>query len=503
MLKMIVWGQGFDVLIKGFQDFFWHNLPWTLGYWDISAVLLGTFSNKVFGLNFSLYYWTWLVISLIVSILLFFLTYIFTGRRLVAFSAALINSACYVSQMGGIGWIDATFIGRVPNLILLIPSFTFLHLFLKQSKLKFYLISIVLFFLGIGLGQFGLILGFSYIVYPLFWHAFKIRAEQKFYSSDLIKRILVSASFAIISIFFVYINSLASIHSNRINPRGPSSGFTYFLLRPQTYHYLEEIPLQLAHWSNYPNLAKGIYLKTYGLDKFPIFGYKGTILEYFAQDINANKEAAYGIAIFYLLAILLIYFRLPEQRPLLLTIIFGTCIMLIENVYIGHYKPEEQPGANRYLLYPTIWLSVFWALFLWAAFWKRRNKLLMVLGIAILCGYYLINTVLIQDNLNITLYNKNSPSLRGATKLFTYIKNIRPTIKPDTLILTPIGEVDCFADIFLNEQLGKGEVVFWPLNNGTTCPLRDGLDKIASSYTQVIRLNYENNCDCVTEEKIK
>lgn len=397
--------------------------------------------------------------------------------------------------MGLIGWIDTTFVGRVPNLILLIPSFASLHLFLKQSKLKFYLASIVLFFLGIGLGHFGLILGFSYIIYPLFWHVFKSRTEKKsYFLHNLIKRILVSASFTIISIFFV------NIHSVGNNAQGSSYSFTYFLLHPQTYHYLEKVPLQLANWSNYPNLAKGIYLKNYDLNT-PIFGYKGNIRERFT-DITANKEAVHGIAVFYFLAILLIYFRLPQQRPLLVTIIFATFIMLIQNVYIDHYKPEEQPGASRYLLYPTIWLSVFWALFLWSAFWKRKNRLLMVLGITILGGYYLINTALIQENLNQMLDAENSAYGR-AINLFAYIKNIRPTLEPNTLIITPPEELDCSADLFLNENLGKGEVVFWPANANTSCLQADGLEKIALNSSQVIRLNYDQNCNCVIEEKIK
>lgn len=493
MLKMIVWGQGFEVLTNGAQYAFYHNLPWSLVNFELSAVLLGTLGYKLFGLNFSLYYLTWVMITLAVSILLFHLTYVLTGRRLVAFSAALINTICYASQMGLIGWIDTSFIGRVPNLLLLIPSFTFLHLFLKQEKLKFYLISIILFFLGIGLGQFGLILGFSYILYPLFWHIFKCK-QDGFYSSNLIKRVLVSASFAVISIFFL------NIHSYGINPQGPDYSFTYFLLRPQTYRYLEQVPLQLSNWSNYLNLTRGIHINFNDYNG-PFFEYKGAPRGYFA-DINASKAAVHGILAFYLLAILLIYFRLPEQRPLLLTIIFGTCIMLIENVYIDHYKPEIHGGASRYLLYPTIWLSVFWALFLWAGLWKGGNRLLVVLGIVILSGSYLVNTALIQDNLNEMLYAEYS-TYRKATKLITYIKDTQFTIKSPTLVITPPDELDCQADIFLNEQLEKEEVFFWPLNANQTCLQPDGLEKIASSAAHVIRITYKKECDCVAEEKVK
>lgn len=488
MLKMIVWGQGYEFLIKGVLDSFWNNVPYLLKNFQISSVLLSTLAYKFFGLNFYLYYWTWLVISLTVSILLFFLVYFLTKSKLAAFTAALIYSVSYVGQMGSIGWIDTSFIGRVPNLILLIPSFICLHFFLEKPKVKYYLIAISLFFLGLGLGHFGLLLAFAYVLYPLFWYLFSDKKNTKL--------LLVSVSFAVVSVFYIKIHSLESAR----NPQGPDYNFAYFLLHPKTYQYLDKVPVQLANWSNYPSLTSGVCFQgDCGL--IPL-GYKGTLKDFFT-DIEANKRAGLEISLVYILVAILIYRRLPKQRAFLLTIIFATLLMFIENIYIDHYKPELQPGASRYLFYPTIWLAIFWALFVWTIFWKSKNKLLRFSGFAILAAYYLINSNLIQFDLNLMRYGVNS-SYRKAVRLFDYIKKVRSTLKPSTLILTPPDELGCYEDIFLTEQIGKGELVFWPTNAGGTCLRPPGsLETVIASSAQVIRLNYDQDCDCVLEEKIK
>lgn len=483
--KMVVSGQGFDYLYNGgAKDVFWNQLPSTLKSFEVSAALLSTFCSKFFGLNFSLYYWVWIITILLIGILLFSLVYVLTKSKLAAFSAALIFNVCYVSQMGLIGWVDTSFVGREPNLLLLIPSFIFLHLFLRQSKLKFYLVSILLFFLGLGLGQFGIILGISYIIYPLFW-LFFVRKE-KFFSRDLIKKILVSLSFLIVTIFFVF------IHSDGQNSQIKLS-YTYFFLHPGEYHYLEQIPLQLSNWSNYSTLTSGIYLKN--TKNTEMLGYNGSLKDNFTN-IRANKDAAHVIAIIYLLAILLIYFQLPEMRPLLLAIIFGTSAMLIENIYIGHYVPEEQPGPSRYLFYPTIWLSIFWSLFLWAIFWKRENKLLMFLGFAILGGYYLVNTNLIQAAINQRL-----SSDLGISNTYNYVENLRPSLEQNTLIVTPWDEMDSGADRFFNDKIGKGKVIYMPDANNYSPT--GGWEKVASSSAHVVKLQYTFSCKCVIENKLK
>ena len=130
-------------------------------------------------------------------------------------------------------------------------------------------------------------------------------------------------------------------------------------------------------------------MRTYRLST-KMLSYRGSPEQYFS-DAEENKKDSLGIAIFYLLAATIIYIKLPRIRPILLTMIFSVFSLFILNTYMGRYFPDHQAGPSRYLYLPSIWLSIFWALFLWAAFWKTKGKL-VILGYVVLLAYFLINS---------------------------------------------------------------------------------------------------------------
>lgn len=486
MPKMLIEGEGFYWLVKGTQLPFWKSIPSSLANFEVSAVLVGTLLTSLFGANLYLYNWAWFFVMIFIYISLFFLVYVISKNKLVAFSAALIFAVNYVAQWGYLGWTYTSFLERTITIIFLLPSFLYLHLYLEKKNIKHYFIAVALFFLGIWIGQWGLLFGGAYIVYPLFWHIFNFKDKKLLY-----KRIMASITFTVICLFFL---GLHYINQSNIGPR---YSFFNFLSNPQKFHYLEQTSLQLSHWTNYPNLIKGIRMRTSGKG-IPVFTYNGTMMQFFS-DIKSNKRSSNAIACFYLFAALVIYFRLSKQRALLLTIIFGTFIMLLTNVYFGRYVPDVQPGASRYLYMPTIWLSLFWSLFLWAVFWKKKGYF-RIIGYCVLVGYYLINTAFINTNLTSRLYSINSNSIPGK-QIITYIKDITPKLDDNTLVITPWDEMSCQINEFLNDHIGKGRVNYMLEIN--SCALEGGWEKVASSSAHVIKLDYDRNCMCVTEEKLK
>ena len=486
MPKMLIEGEGFYWLVKGTQDPFWQSIPRSLANFELSAAFVGTLLTKLFGANLYLYNWVWFFVMMLIYISLFFLVYVITKNKLVAFSASLIFAVNYVAQWGYLGWTYTSFLERTITIVFLLPSFLYLHLYLEKRYLKHYLTSVILFFLGIGIGQWGLLFGGAYIVYPLFWHIFNFKDKKLFY-----KRILTSFTFIIICLFFL---GLHYVNQSNIGPR---YSFGYFLLNPQKYNYLEQTSLQLSHWSNYPNLIKGIRIRTHGIN-IPKVTYNGTLLQFFS-DSKSNKTASTKISIFYLFATLVIYLRLPKHRALLLSIILGVFIMLLTNVYFGRYVPNEQPGASRYLYMPTIWLSLFWSLFLWAVFWKEKGYF-RIFGYMIIAGYYFINTILIYTNLNSRLYSVNSNNI-PARDLIVYIKNMTPTLEEDTLVITPWDEMSCQVNEFLNDHIGKGRVNYMLEIN--SCASEGGWEKVASSSAHVIVLDYDRDRMRVIKKVIK
>lgn len=483
MLEMIVQGEGFIWLLQAVQDMFWKSIPSSFANFEVSAVLVGTLLSSSLGMQLHLYYWVWLLVMMFINVLLFFMVYTLTKNILASFSAALIFGVNYVAQWGVIGWTYTSFLERTITVIFLIPSFIFLHRYLEGSKPRDFLVAIFLFLLAIWLGQWGLIFAGAYIVYPLFWFLFKDVKQRKL----LLKRILISLSFIIICAFFLHLHSI-----NQAGV-GPRYSFTYFLLHPQEFHYVKQIPFQLTRWSQYPVLLKRIAKdKPYNKD---------SLVQYF-NDIEGGNEIIGQVTSVYLIAVVVIFFRLPSLRPFLFTLISGLLSLFLINIFFGRYFPEQQPGPSRYLYFPAIWLSIFWALFLWAVFWEKRGWL-NVVGVGILLMYYIINSLLLSSSFQSSMYSINSTYL-GTRALFSYIENIRPKLTPNTLILTPWEETGCGEDIFITDQIGRGEVVFWPFTSINNCSIpAGGWEQIASTSAQVIRLKYDSNCKCVVEERIK
>ena len=486
MPKMLIEGEGFYWLNKGLQSYFWRAFPRSLANLEVSAVLVGTLLTKMFGANLYLYNWTWLFVMMVINIFMFFMAYVITKNKLVSFGASLIFAVNYIAQWGYLGWTYTSFLERTITVVFLIPSFLYLHLYMEKSKLKYFVISIALCFLGIGIGQWGLLFSVAFVVYPLFWHLFDFKAKKK-----ILKRIFTSFTFLMICLFFL------GLHNINQSSLGPGYSFTSFLLNPKKHHYIEQIPFQLSHWSNYPNIFKGLIISKTEPNLLGI-GYKGSIVQNFS-DLEANKKAANKILAIYLLTGLIIYLRLPKQRALLFTMIISITFLMITSIYFGRYIPSIQAGATRYMYLPTIWLSVYWALVLWALFWQQKSNL-QIFGFIILVSYYLINTQLISNNLKSRLYSKTS-NMIAERDLVEYIKNITPKLSDNTLVITPWDETSCPFNQFFNDQLGKGRVNF--MLEQDSCAPEGGWKKVALESDHVIRLDYDHENLRVIEEKIK
>lgn len=483
MTKMIVQGEGFIWLSRGMQNEFWTSIPSSLANFEVSAVLVGTLLSNSIGLQMHLYYFVWLLVIILINILLFIMVFALTKNLLVSFAASLIFAVNYVAQWGVIGWTYTSFLERMLTVTFLIPSFMFLHRYLERSRPRDTQLSVLTFFLAIWFGQWGLVFAGAYIAYPFFWYLFKDKKTKII----LIKRILLSSSFVAISALFLYLHSI-----NQAGV-GPRYTFTYFLLHPQEFRYVEQIPTQLTRLSQYPVvLARVTRDKPFNKD---------SLVQYF-NDIKGGNEIKGWVMASYLIAAVVIFLKLPQLRPFLFTLTFGVFSLFLVNIYFGRYFPEEQPGPSRFLYFPAVWLSIFWALFLWAVFWQKRGWL-SVVGFAILLVYYIVNSLLLSSSFQASMNSINSTY--SATKaLFSYIEGMSPNLKPNTLILTPWEELGCGEDIFLNDQMGKQEVAFWPYTESNNCALASGgWEKIASDSAQVIRLTYDKECACVIEEKIK
>src|SRR3989338_6396797 len=460
--------DGFVYMLNNSHTWFFSMPLFFTGY-ENSAMMVGFLLPKLFGVNLPLYYWTVLVFMLTIDVLLYVVIKLVTKRSIVAFAASLIFAVHYFGN-----WDMVTthcycfFLERIIPTVLLVPSFLFLHLFLEKMKKKFFILSSLFYFLGVGIGHFTVLFTPLFLFYPIFWCLFKEKKIKR-----KIVGIAIGLSFLFQSTFFV---AIQQINESGLGPQKWT--FTEFLFHPEKYLYFKKIALQFVYCSQYPVLLKN---------------YAGDSLQAIIETKTAESLIPHFL-IAYAVAALIIYKRLPKQRPMLFTTLLGTTVIFYLNAYFNQYDMLYFSGASRYLYFPTFLLAIFWSYFIWAIFWRKKN-IFAIVGIFLLVGYYIINFLLI-DAAFIRLSGLN----RSTRAVFDHIIKTRDQLSKNTLVIAPYPEFWVQESQFFTERLGKGEVRYISEQNHNDI---DTWEKAASSSSQVIKLMYSRDCGCIKEERLK
>lgn len=444
----------------------WLGRPLTFTGFQTSAALSGIIFSKLFGTNMLFYFGIELLAILLIAALFYILVRIISKSRFVAFSASLIVAVNYFGNFD-MFYSYTRFSERVIVVPLLLLSFIFLQLFLERSKTKNLIRSLVFYFFGIGLAHFNLIFTAPYLLYPIFFYFFKNIKE--------IRKGIITGSFYLgLSMFFVIIQ--------QINESGFSgkSSFLEYLLHPQKYHYLSDMLRQLVYWSQYPPLIDAVLNgHTNNLQNAP-------------SVVNAIAITPF-IAVIYIFASIYLYKKLAKQRHVLFTVVFSIPVIFYLNSWFGQYIIPQQVGANRYLYFPTFLLAIFWSFFLGAALWTNKSWKLLIIAIFILMIYYHINLTLLEDSFS-QLAWVNEPT----KKIIEYLIKMRKNFPKNTLVIGQYPAIGTYEAIFYTEQVGKGEIMF----KSESDPYDDWRG-VASTSAHIVKLTYDEKCECTREEKLK
>lgn len=453
------------VYLTSYQQNSWYARAYPYTGFQTSAILASTLSTKLFGANMSLYWWAELVVMFVTYVFFYIFIKVVTKRSFAAFAATLIFAVNYFGNFNMAVDCYCHLAERTIVVPLLLISFTFLHLFLEKTKKYFFVLSLAFYFLAIGLAHFNLLFTAPYVLYPIFWYLFNHKKIK-----DILKGLLIGLSYMGISVFFVLIQNIADPGVNGLAP------FFQYLFHPQKYHYLEYMLRQLVYWSQYPPIIDSL-LHSYTNELQNVVGV-----------LNAIQITPF-ISVVYIFASIYIYKKLPKQRAMLFTVIFATAIIFYLNAWFGQYFVAQQVGSNRYLYLPTILLAIFWSFFLWAAFW--RQKRFYIIALLILTIYFYINTILLNDSFFTMTWQNDH------TKVLTdHFVSIRKNLAKNTLIVTEFPVITYWEAAFYTDQLGKGEVRIMTEDDSSW-------KDVATTSAHVIRLEYDKECKCAKETKLK
>ena len=148
--------------------------------------------------------------------------------------------------------------------------------------------------------------------------------------------------------------------------------------------------------------------------------------------------------------------------------------------------------SNRYLYFPTFFLSIFWAIALWYFFLQHKG-LRLYLGIILLVIYYFASVTLLENIMRRTfVWN------RPTKALYSYIVEKRTSLSPNTLVVVKSPEFAGQEGSFFTQVIGRNEVTYT-----TDSTVYHDWKEQVPKYDHVIRLRFDKACSCVIETRIK
>lgn len=463
----VIRSDGFMYFISSkLQEFFSREFFYT-GF-ELSAMVLGWVFPKLYGINNSWYWWTAYVTMLFTNVLFFWFAKIIFKKSLLAFVASLFFALNYFGNWDLYSTHCYCFIlERIYPVLFLLPSGVFLHRFLERRNSKDFKFSLILYFIGLGIGHWSLFITSFFLLYPISWAIFQG------HNAERIKDVIRGLTYLVITIFFVLIQR---IHESVFQLKW---SFADFILRPEVSLWPEQVVRQFIHWTHYPVILQGD-LHVRMVSKISNAAVTAGVTPY--------------IILLYVLIFFIVYRVLPQRRALLITTLFGASGIFLINVFFGQYDVLYQPGSNRYLYYPNMLLSLFWALFVETLI-VQRKRLLNVITIMFVVGYVVINSTLIKesyiDSMRHNLWTK---------RVYEFIQTRAPLAPWGTLIVAPYDEVGFYESTFFTEQLSSKGVRIMSVY---TYPGTDMWESIASSSAHVILLRKNESCQCIKEVILK
>lgn len=465
--QQVIRGDGFVYLISKTQhDFFSRDFFYT-GF-ELSAASFGWLFSRLYSINISWYWWTAYIVMLVTHVFFYWLAITIFKKPLLAFVASVFFALNYFGA-----WdiysshCYCFFLERIIPALFLLPAAVYLHRFLEKRKKRDGIVSLILYFLGIGVGHWSVFVTALFFFYPVSCALFPIRGKGK--SKDA----LIGGLYVGITVFFILIQR---VHESGFHIASPVD----FFFHPEVSLWPQKVIRQFVHWTQYPVFVQG--------DLYT------SLFSKISDDKSIVAITPYIFSL-YGFIFLVMYAYLPQKRALLLTTLLGTASIFFVNALFGQYDVMYQPGSNRYLYYPTMLLSLFWTLFI-AFLIKKQHIVFTGIAVVLVSGFMVTNISLIRESYTDSLgYNRSTKAV------YDYIQ-IKSSILPrDTLVVGPYDEIGVYEAVFFTEQLTQEGIKVMSAYN--TYAETNMWERTASTSANVVRLFYRRSCNCIGEEWLK
>lgn len=362
---------------------------------DVGALLFFNVAKNFFGSRHVYYMLVLLIGEIVVVSSLFIVIRKLSGSDFAATLSSIMFASNYVGsyEMLGLGYYQ-WFIQRVPYFALTLISFLYLHKFLVEKKINYYLVSIFLYSFALFLAHYSMLIIPLILIYP-----FAYLISNKFHLKDYLK-----------SIFFV----------------APYLFVTYLLIKNQPIK--AEMGL-FVFLKNMPNIFQ-IIIREITILTIPVEIIKKVLIFLNSNVIAAGVTAGIsisletfinivGILLFVLMVVLATktYVKESNKRPLLLAVFLSIFPITFMAVYLNPYFYKFF-DSSRYLYLSSMFVAAFWGITL--SFYGENSVFKKFIVVFLFSVFAIINIKTLNDK-----FIADQPKHKAVLDTFNFVRDYK------------------------------------------------------------------------------
>ncbi len=443
--------------------------------YDKGTFLLFEILSSLFRDNIFWYQLFALITLLALGVFLYFLVYEISGKKLIAFIAALLFGVSYNGnfQMFAIGNYQF-FVQRVVFFLLLIPSAIFLIRFLRSKKEKHFFMSVFFYSVSLYLSKFSIFFLPFIINYLLLFMLLSVRtAREKFnlvirtfyYLIPTIVFLRLEAKWGSSFLlqdksFFTFLNTERNIIVEELQRQ-----LTSLLIPPQVINFL----LDFLQSQSLKNTIESLYIPTLII----LIG----VIVYSLKKNTIGRVAIISAALF-------------------IPMVFILNIFTRGNDYIGRMVP-----GNRYLFVPLIGASLIFSFFFHSLL-SYRSIILKSVAIFTIIFLVYLNILATWKQIDSAFYDH-----LAAKKSIEFVKQLSPKFASDSFIIVP-SIMGRFGVNFLQIYFGKENTMFTPFFAGWDQDMKRPFDPkkdyiLKYDYKKREAINITSNYEEIFKQRLK
>jgi hypothetical protein len=427
-LNQIFMGEGYSYFDPIFNLLPNGNFA-TLWRMDNFARLLFDIFPSIFRDNISYYLaFQFLVLVILTTVFFYFVKY-FTKNSWIGFGAAIIFGTSYLGLFEMIGTGNyQRFSQRIPNIIPEILALLELVKYFDTKKIKYYVYSLVLFFISVFMGHFSTFLLPVFVIYPVIFSIVNKSGIAK-----LVKSVLFSIPFVLINRFLLSRDFYT-----------PSGNFIGFIKEVGVGKIISLITLQFSNMLIPPFLVEKVASITSSYEGILIILTVPILIIFLTGIYLVTKRKQKNLLIVYLVSIfsipVLLFLNLYLRKVDPFYNMRGYTYYFLPRMYSINPSLTATVKGDRYYMLPYLFVAIILSILIYIVFNKKLsrstknpNSLSYKTAAGIFLTFYVAyNTFLVWTNIN-----KIQPVSEDLKKYLSYIKSVSSRINNQSVVVIP------------------------------------------------------------------